>query len=119
MGLSMLSPKESEASAGYSQMPSQGSMGHGCCCEALPPLSVRSKVIVLVPAVVRLFKPEDIWPARVHGKLLGTKTEVTGARGSSCAGPEAKIQTGKINLLPASWCQLAQNNMYLSYYPHC
>lgn len=59
-------------------MPYHSSMQHGCCCEALPSLSVCSKVIVLVPAMARLFVPECIWPARVHGMLLGTKTEVIG-----------------------------------------
>lgn len=76
MGLSMLLPKESQASAGY-QVTCRCLIMAVCGMDAATPLSVQQSD-VLVPAVTGLFLPEDIWPAIVHGMLLGTKAKVIG-----------------------------------------
>lgn len=65
-------------------------------------------VRVLVPAVARLLMFEDIWPAIVHGMLLGTKTEVTGPGAPAVLDLKPRSRLGKEIFCPhpgASWCK--------------
>lgn len=97
MGLSMLLLRESQATAGY-QVACR-SLIMAVCVWMLPRStatpSVCSKVIELVPAVARLFMPEDIWPATVHGMLLGTKSKATGPGAPAVLDLKPRSRRGK------------------------
>lgn len=90
-------------------MPYRGSMWYGCCH---PPQCAAKWCISA--SCDRTFSAWGYLASHSPWNASGNQGQGDWARCSSCAGPKAKIQTRKINLLPSSWCQLAQNNMYFT-----
>lgn len=104
MGLSMLLPKESQASAGY-QVTCRCLIMAICGIAALKtfpsPSSVQQSNSISASCGKAFYAWEYLashspWDASEGRDQCGW------ARCSSCAGPKAKIQTREINLLPSS-----------------
>lgn len=84
--------------------------------------TVCGKVILLVTVVASLFMLENIRPLNISSGKCHSPHDASGEKDwgcwASCAGPQVRIWTRKLNLIPSSWCQLAQKSIYLNYYPH-